>query len=148
MANNSFVIVETIRNISKMVNVGTEKGILALAITGVSQAKALAPVDNGQLRNSLQYVTGTGLSGGLNDSPGDKAPSKLIEQVRRFEAAIGSNVEYAPYVEFGTRYQAPQVYLRASLAILRGDAPKLVKAKMDYEFKKGKLVYGKARVKF
>lgn len=46
------------------------------------RAKELAPVDTGRLRSSLTYVVDEG-----------EPPQQV---------AIGSNVEYAPYMEFGT----------------------------------------------
>lgn len=51
-------------------------------------AKLLCPVDTGRLRNSITHT----------------ADDKF--------AYIGTNVEYAPYVELGTRFQQAQPYLR------------------------------------
>lgn len=53
-------------------------------------AKLKCPVDTGRLRNSITH------------------------EVRESEKAvyIGTNVEYAPYVELGTRKQKAQPYLR------------------------------------
>lgn len=53
-------------------------------------AKRLCPVDTGRLRNSITHVTRYG--------------AKAVY--------IGTNVEYAAYVELGTRMQKPQPYLR------------------------------------
>jgi hypothetical protein len=151
--SESSVVFETIKNITNMIDTGTEKGVLTLAIRGASQAKLLAPVNKikgigGQLQNSIQYVTGTGFKGGLNDSPGDNADKTLTEPLKSNEAAIGATADYAGYVEYGTRNQAPQVYMRSSLALIAGVAPSVVKEKMDAEFKLGKLKYGQTRTKF
>ena len=54
-----------------------------------SYAKALCPVDTGALRNSISHAPG-----GENDM------------------YIGTNIEYAPYVELGTRRMAAKPYLR------------------------------------
>lgn len=54
-----------------------------------SYAKGLCPVDTGNLRNSISHAPG-----GEN------------------EMYIGTNVEYAPYVELGTRRMAAKPYLR------------------------------------
>lgn len=56
-------------------------------------AKELTPVRTGNLRNSISHK--------VDDS--DKA------------AVIGTNVEYAPYVELGTRKQQPKPYLRPAI---------------------------------
>lgn len=53
-------------------------------------AKRACPVDTGRLRNSITHVT----------RPDEKA------------VYIGTNVEYAPYVELGTRHQKAQPYLK------------------------------------
>ena len=55
------------------------------------QAKAKAPTDTGHLRQSI------------------------TKDVNKDNATIGTNVEYAPYVEFGTRRQKAQPYLLPSL---------------------------------
>ena len=54
-----------------------------------SYAKKLCPVDTGRLRNSITHA-------------------RYDENTE----VIGSNVEYAPYVELGTVKQTPQPYLR------------------------------------
>lgn len=59
----------------------------ALAIQGT--AKTLAPVDTGRLRNSIAVEF---MDGGLS-------------------ARIGTNVEYAPFVEFGTRRMGARPFL-------------------------------------
>lgn len=53
-------------------------------------AKRACPVDTGRLRNSITHVT-------------------LLDEKAVY---IGTNVEYAPYVELGTRHQKPQPYLK------------------------------------
>lgn len=56
-----------------------ERGLEAIGLTAEGHAKKITPVDTGRLRNSISHAT-------------DK------------EAAyIGTNVEYAPYVELGSR---------------------------------------------
>jgi len=59
-------------------------------------AKIRCPVDTGTLRRSLREMK-------QNKTPG------------RIESQIGTDTEYAPHVEFGTRYQRAQPYLRPAL---------------------------------
>lgn len=66
------------------------------AVRIVQDSKRRAPVDTGRLRSSITFET--------VDLPG-RLPKVLI----------GSNVEYAPHVEFGTVNQPPQPYLRPAL---------------------------------
>ena len=59
-------------------NLRKQMALLAIGAAAEGHAKAITPVDTGRLRNSIAHTA---------DS----------------EAAyIGTNVEYAPYVEFGT----------------------------------------------
>ncbi len=63
-------------------------GLEMVGLQGEKHAKALCPVDTGNLRNSITHTTD-------EDS-----------------AYIGTNVEYAPYVELGTSRQKAQPFLR------------------------------------
>lgn len=65
-----------------------EKGLTAIGMTAEKYAKKECPVDTGRLRNSITHT-----------------------QDAVF-AYIGTNVEYAPYVELGTSRQKAQPYLR------------------------------------
>ena len=62
-------------------------------------AKRLAPVDRGTLRNSIQQEIRSG-AGGLT-------------------ARVGTNVEYAVYQEFGTKYMRAQPFLAPALQAAR-----------------------------
>lgn len=61
-----------------------------IGLVAEGYAKRACPVDTGRLRNSITHVT----------LPDEKA------------VYIGTNVEYAPYVELGTRNQKPQPFLK------------------------------------
>ena len=70
-------------NIDKVKSELRQQAVKALEECGLiaeGYAKGLCPVDTGNLRNSVTHVVD---------------PDKLV-------CYIGSNVEYAPYVEFGT----------------------------------------------
>ena len=54
-------------------------------------AKQACPVDTGRLRNSITYATET------KTGDGDSTPNATPEKKAAY---IGSNVEYAPYVEY------------------------------------------------
>lgn len=56
-------------------------------------AKGYAPVDTGRLRNSISHEV----------APDENA------------VYVGTNVEYAPYQEFGTRYQGGTPFLRPAI---------------------------------
>lgn len=121
----------------KAITDGTEKGLLELAIQAASQAKMLAPVGKtGELKNSITYKTLTS-NGGLDES------------VSKGEAIVGSNLEYAIYQEYGTRYMAPHPFLRPAMAYvcLRQSALEVMR-KMQEEQLNGNLRQSKTRVNF
>ncbi len=68
-----------------------------------NDAKRRCPVDTGNLRRSIH--TGNQQSGGTTAS-----------------VEVGTDVEYAGYVEFGTRFMPAQPYLRPALESQRPDA--------------------------
>lgn len=61
-----------------------------IGLAAEGYAKRACPVDTGRLRNSITHIVDEG--------------GKCV--------VIGTNVEYAPYVELGTRHQKPQPYLK------------------------------------
>ena len=126
---------------------GTKAGMIDCAIKVVSQAKAITPVQKGRLRNSIMWKS-VDKTGGLNNSGGEKA-EPLEEKGGDMDVVVGSNVEYAGWIEYGTRYMAPQPILRPSIAIhgYGKDAAETMK-KRAQEVMKGKLEEGQDRVKF
>lgn len=69
--------------------------ITTAALAVQNQAKRLCPVDTGRLRDSITWELGM-----MNGLP---------------SARVGTNVEYAIYVETGTRYMSAQPFLRPAL---------------------------------
>lgn len=131
--------VEIIRNGNqvKAFNDSMNGGTLALAMQIIAQAKALAPVDTGALRNSLRYKTSTG-----------QGSFEIDIQLKPGEAAVGSALEYAVYQEFGTRYMKPQPFLRPAIALYQGQKAADVMAKIIKEQTLGPLQMGETRINF
>lgn len=78
--------------------------VLARAATRTTTAaKRLAPVDTGRLRASIAQEIG-------GDDDG------LV-------ARVGTNVEYAPYLEFGTSRMSARPFLRPALGAATGVTP-------------------------
>lgn len=71
---------ETINSIKDRIS----RNLYAVGEFGVSYSKSIVPVDTGNLKNSIDY----------------KVDEKSLS------VTIGTNVEYAPYVEFGTGEKA------------------------------------------
>lgn len=132
---------------------GTKNGILqgniALVSNVVAQTKLLAPVDDGQLRNSYMWKA-NGQEGGYNDSPKDPADMKLSYDLRNEkEACAGTAQPHAIWQEFGTRKMKPQPHFRPAIdLVVKGTPTKVVLAKIIAEEMKGPLKEGVKRVQF
>ena len=72
-----------------------------------SYAKKLCPVDTGRLRNSITH-----------------------QQYDDNTEVIGTNVEYAPYVELGTHKQKAQPYLRPAAENHSAEYKEIIKTVM------------------
>lgn len=86
-----------------------KKALTACGLTAQSYAKNLCPVDTGNLRNSLTY--------------------EVDEDEQA--AYIGTNVEYASFVEFGTYKQKAQPYLEPAVADHTQEYEQLIKKAMS-----------------
>lgn len=71
----------------------TDEAVQGAGLDCEAGAKQRAPVDTGRLRASIQY-----------------------QNVGPAECTVGTNVEYAGYVELGTSRQSPQPYLFPAFA--------------------------------
>lgn len=76
-------------------------GLTACAMQVQSQAKSLIKekkiIDTGRLLNSIEY------------------------KINKDNAIIGTNVEYAIYNEFGTKFMPPRSFLREGLDLVKPD---------------------------
>lgn len=125
------VTIKRFIDVNKGVTNGIESLILKEAIKTTSQAKALAPVDLGQLRNSIMYKTNNGNEGGFNDGSGDAATREITDPSgKEPQAYVGTATEYGIYQEYGTRTQEAQPYLRPAIDIVqnrgKGDSAKIL----------------------
>lgn len=78
--------------VARAMNRAIASALEEIGLTAEGYAKRLCPVDTGRLRNSITHTT---------DGR---------------DAYIGTNVEYAPYVEEGTRRAAAQPFLKPAAA--------------------------------
>ena len=92
----------------------------------VSRARELAPFDTGRLSASIGAATGEGIM------EVTRVGSEIIGR-------IGSKVEYAPYQEYGTRFQPGKSYLRPALAENAGEALKRFEQKINEILKRLRL---------
>lgn len=104
-------------------------------------AKESCPVDTGLLRNSITHAIGgqpfsvksyhaekgKGRGGSFRigfykGSPGESGDNAVY---------IGTNVEYAPYVEFGTNRQRPQPFIKPSVMNHLSQYKEIMKKELD-----------------
>lgn len=78
----------------------TENDLVKVGLSVQSKARSLCPVDTGRLRSSIIMTRG-------RDSGG-------------FYVEIGTNVKYAPHVEFGTTRMGARPYLLPAIALASG----------------------------
>jgi HK97 gp10 family phage protein len=108
-----------------------------------SQAKLLAPVDYGQLRNSLS-ASNTSRTELLNNMAGEKAEALDTQGLKEDEVYAGSNSDHAIFQEYGTVKQPAQPFLRPAMeAIVQRKDPAEIFAKygreaMERELKGGR----------
>lgn len=76
------------KNVKSAYDQARERSLEIIGLTAEKYAKEIVPVDTGRLRNSITH------------------------EVDAKDVYIGSNVEYAPHVEYGTIHQKAQPFLR------------------------------------
>ena len=103
---------EVLRRTKDAIMVGLE----AVGLEAEGDAKSLCVVDTGLLKNSITHgVSGEVISHNYTDDAGEQSGSvsAVIGTTDDKEVYVGTNVEYAPYVEYGTsRHPEPQPFLR------------------------------------
>ena len=114
----------------------TKTALMAAAVDVHGQAVELAPVKHGNLKGSLSWTVG-GKVGGLN-SPGGKQPTGTPKRATADQgvtktdddetAYVGTNVEYAVYMEYGTsKIPGGRPFLRRALDAREKYVPEIMK---------------------
>lgn len=93
-----------------------ERALVSGALIIQNAAKQAAPVETGNLRRSI-HIGGhddLGEGGNIIDRAGTHVPNPII---RHDEVAVfvGTDINYAAAVEFGSQHQRAQPYLRPAL---------------------------------
>ena len=97
-------------DIDEAIHKGNENAIAAIVTKVTAQAKALAPVDLGQLHGSIMGKTSQG-------SSGHEQGPVLGADPKEGEGYVGTAVLYGIYQEFGTRNTKAQPYLRPAIEL-------------------------------
>lgn len=91
----------------------TERALTESALVMEGQMKLRCPVDTGRLRASLT-----------------SSSSLLTSGYPEGEAEVGTNVEYAAYVEYGTRKMRAQPYMRTGAEGSKSSIQKIFKKRL------------------
>lgn len=94
MAENLEIVADNREEVAAALDSAVAKALEEIGLTAEGYAKKACPVDTGRLRNSVAHLV----------QPSEKA------------VYIGTNVEYAPYVELGTRRMEAQPFLKPAAA--------------------------------
>lgn len=90
-------------------------------------AVALCPVRTGRLRGSITYAVQDYQDGVRSEARQSDAVSRPRSS---YICHVGTNVEYAPYVEYGTIYHGAQPYLRPAMDRGRKTAQQIFRDEM------------------
>ena len=105
----------------------------------VRNVREVGAIDTGRLRGSITHATKDGVSRVRHsNSKGAGQHDAVSRPHSEYEVWIGTNVEYAPYVEYGTRKMSPRPYLRPALDNNRKLVRKLFADALKEGFQRGK----------
>lgn len=87
---------------------GVERALEIIGGNAETYAKALCPVDTGLLRNSITHVAGgatvqKNYSADHGEQRGSISGQAPKDEEGQYTVYVGTNVEYAPFVELGHR---------------------------------------------
>ena len=91
-----------------------EKALITAGAILERQAALLAPVDTGRLRGSITWATKTKGSEALSMMGESMQGDEVRPPTKKWVVHVGTNVEYAPFIEYGTR-NALKIFGRKSI---------------------------------
>ena len=110
---------------------GKRNALTAIGATAETHTKdnitADKLVDTGRLRNSITYATGdySGIGTYTDNKKKKYSDAKARNTPKDDEVAIGTNVEYAPYLELGTKKITAHHYLKRAVTEHQDEYKKL-----------------------
>ena len=99
-------ITDNIELVKNAASENIERALEKIGLVAERYAKENCPVDTGRLRNSITH------------------------QVSGLEVYIGTNVEYAPYVELGALGRDPKPYLKPAVENHIGEYQKIIEGEL------------------
>lgn len=105
---------EAVRRAMKDIGMAAETYAKLLCPVGTPESTGIEGYIGGTLRGSITYATEEQHSSG--QAPAKGADYKMLATPEKERVYIGTNVEYAPYVEMGTVKMKPKPYLKPAIA--------------------------------
>ena len=117
MGKDNIIINDHSEEVTSALEEAIRKALKTVGELGEGYAKKLCPVDSGLLRNSITNMqSGESFNHNYSSDDGSKTGnfSGTIGDKEEKAVYIGTNVEYAPYIEMGTSKTSPQPFLKPS----------------------------------
>lgn len=114
----------------KLSNDAIDESVFKVGLVVEGQAKLLSPRDTGRLAGSITTQART--RGTETEGPtqaGDKINRPAVDK----EALVGTAVDYAPYMEYGTIRTSAQPFLRPALDMAQGKVITITREEMKRE---------------
>lgn len=105
---------EAVRRAMIQIGMAAETYAKGLCPVGTPESTGIKGYIGGTLRGSITYATEEQHSTG--QAPAKGADYKMLATPEKERVYIGTNVEYAPYVEMGTVKMKPKPYLKPAIA--------------------------------
>lgn len=132
--NADCVVTTNIGEINDRFNNAKERALIAIGMAAERHAKEYCTaVDTGRLRNSITFATSTVNSGEkykYKDNHNKNYDYDIGAVTSDKYVYIGSNVEYAPYIEYGHHSYAGLHYLKKAAADHKEEYKRLVEESM------------------
>lgn len=115
-----------------------KRGLIVIGMAAEGDAKKLCPTKSGLLKNSITHaLSGDSFNHSYSSKDGKKTGSFNEQVGDKDEKAvyIGTNVEYAAYVEMGTSRTDPQPFLKPAVTDNMDKYKKILEAEIKNALK-------------
>lgn len=114
-----------------------DKALTNASILAEGNCVSRAPIETGHLRGSISYITRINkktkedIKETMDDKTKDLATKDFIKGVAfSGEAFIGTNLEYAPHIEYGTVNQKAQAFMRNGMNESKSGIKEIIKKEL------------------
>ena len=114
MGFNTSVTRTKATNVKPVVLNIANSAMIGLGLRHTANAKLFAPVEFGQLRNSISAVDSSNKAYNLNNGQGERGEKLSNSGLKKGEVYSGTSSDHAIFQEYGTRKMKAQPFLRPS----------------------------------